>query len=355
MTELNIRLTRHVPDDELHAYLDQALSRSQCVEIETHLAVCARCSDNRDANAAMRDRTTALLAQITPRALIIPPPYASLEERRMLLPHFSRVQRALRRSGMAAAGIVAALGAGWAGRSFFDPPQVTLAAVQTPAEEVAAADLSIKAVPLESIEAVPLATVAVAPDFVPADRPLPARERNPRRSTVRSVTVREPEAVIVPAPVIQFISSVLPTREPVGEISPAPRLETVSSFERIWRRVSWEEALKIAGSGLPFIEGMPVIGVLLQPGSGGERPTVIVAQQDGTGEVIQSIEGPVAKVFDLLKRQSAPDVFASSASRTPPDYVEDGGVTRRGIRILTVTGRLTVDSLNALAKVATIR
>lgn len=347
MTELTIRLTRHVPDDELHAYLDQALSRSQCVEIETHLAVCARCSDNRDANAAMRDRTTALLAQITPRALILPPPYASLEERRMLLPHFSRLQRAVRRSGMWAAGIVAALASGWAGRSFFDPPQTTLASVQTPAEAVAAADVSMKAVPL--------ATVAVAPDFVPADRPLPPPERNPRRSSVRSVTVREPEAVIVPAPVIQFISSVLPTREPLGELSPAPRLETVSSFERIWRRVSWEEALKIAGSGLPFIEGMPVIGVLLKPGTGGERPTVIVAQQDGTGEVIQSIEGPVAKVFELLQRQSAPDVFASSASRTPPDYVEDGGVTRRGIRILTVTGRLTVDSLNALAKVATIR
>ena len=39
----------------------------------------------------------------------------------------------------------------------------------------------------------------------------------------------------------------------------------------------------------------------------------------GTGELIQSIEGPVAKVFDLLQRQSAPDVFASAASRTPPE------------------------------------
>ena len=26
---------RHIPEDELHAYLDQGLSRSQCVEIET--------------------------------------------------------------------------------------------------------------------------------------------------------------------------------------------------------------------------------------------------------------------------------------------------------------------------------
>jgi len=346
MTELNIRLTRHVPDDELHAYLDQALSRSQCVEIETHLAVCARCSDNRDANAAMRDRTTALLATLTPRALILPPPYGSLEERRIGIPHFSRLQRSLRRSGMWAAGIVAAIGAGWAGRSIFDPPR-TLETVATVEDTLAAANLSVRAVPL--------VTIAPAPNFVPSDRPVAVPERNTRRSSVRSVTSRQPEAAIMPAPVLQFVSSVLPTRESLDEPAPAPRLETVSSFERIWRRVSWEEALKIAGSGLPFIEGMPVIGVLLQPGSAGERPTVIVAQQDGTGEVIQSIEGPVAKVFDLLQRQSAPDVFASAASRTPPDYVEVHGVTRRGIRILTVTGRLTVDSLNALAKVATIR
>ncbi len=346
MTELNIRLTRHVPDDELHAYLDQALSRSQCVEIETHLAVCARCSDNRDAHAAMRDRTTALLATLTPRALIIPPPYASLEDRRIGLPHFSRLQRSLRRSARWAAGIMVAIGAGWAGRSVFDPPRAP-EPIATVEDTLAAANLSMRAVPL--------VTIAPAPDFVPADRPVTVPERSTRRSSVRSVTVRQPEAAIMPAPVLQLVSSVLPTRESLDPPAPAPRLETVSSFERIWRRVSWEEALKIAGSGLPFIEGMPVIGVLLQPGSGGERPTVIVAQQDGTGEVIQSIEGPVAKVFDLLQRQSAPDVFASAASRTPPDYVEVHGVTRRGIRILTVTGRLTVDSLNALAKVATIR
>ena len=52
---------RHIPEDELHAYLDQGLSRSQCVEIESHLAVCASCQGVRDGIAALRDRTTALL------------------------------------------------------------------------------------------------------------------------------------------------------------------------------------------------------------------------------------------------------------------------------------------------------
>lgn len=347
MTELNIRLTRHVPDEELHAYLDQALSRSQCVEIETHLAACARCSDRRDANAAMRDRTTALLAQITPRALIIPPPYASLEERRSTIPVFSRWQRNLRRSALWAAGIAAAIGTGWAGRSIFDPPRAPVAAAPT------AETLAETAAPLST--AVPLATVAPAPDFAPPDAPLPPRERNPRRAEVRAVSTRPDEVSMVPAPVLQFASSVLPARESLTQPATIAPAESASPFERIWRSVTWEEALQIAGSGLPFIEGMPVVGVLLQPGSPGERPTVIVAQQDGSGEVIQSIEGPVGKVNDLLRRQSMPDVYASAPTRTPPDYVDDRGKVRRGIRILTVTGRLTVDSLNALARVATIR
>src|ERR1041385_1391712 len=77
-----IRPMRHVPEDELHAYLDQALSRSQCVEIETHLSECAHCRRGRDGIAALRDRTTALLATLTPRALIVPPPFQALIERR---------------------------------------------------------------------------------------------------------------------------------------------------------------------------------------------------------------------------------------------------------------------------------
>ena len=39
---------RHIPEEELHAYLDQALSRSQCVEIESHLAACPSCQSLRD-------------------------------------------------------------------------------------------------------------------------------------------------------------------------------------------------------------------------------------------------------------------------------------------------------------------
>lgn len=44
-----------------------------------------------------------------------------------------------------------------------------------------------------------------------------------------------------------------------------------------------------------------------RPASPGNRPTVILVQRDGNGEVIQSIEGSIAKLFDLLQRQLAPD------------------------------------------------
>ena len=333
---------RHVPDEELHAYLDQALSRSQCVEIETHMAACAQCSDRRDANAALRDRTTALLAQLTPRTLIIPPPFASLEERRIVMHSFSRWQRTARRAAIWAAAVVGAIGSGWAGRSMLDPHVVQpLAEAIAPAPPIATA--------------VPLASIAPATDFTPAPEEIVA-PRQSTREVIRQASVRRPQAEITPAPLVQFISSALPVRVDKNlDETPVTGPASRSPFEHIWRSVQWEEALQIAGSGLPFIEGMPVVGVLLQPGGPGERPMVIVAQQDGSGEVIQSIEGPVAKVTELLERQSMPDVRSSSLTRTPPDYIEDHGTVRRNNRMMAVTGRLTVDSLNTLAKVATIR
>ena len=53
---------RHIPEDELHAYLDQGLSRSQCVEIESHLAGCSSCRANarRDRRASRPDHRAAL-------------------------------------------------------------------------------------------------------------------------------------------------------------------------------------------------------------------------------------------------------------------------------------------------------
>lgn len=332
---------RHVPDEELHAYLDQALSRSQCVEIETHLAMCPRCQDRRDATAAIRDRTTALLNQLTPRALIVPPPYDALLARKGRIPLPVDWRRRARRAGLWAAGLVVAVGAGWMGRSAFDRPQIAPAplALQSVLPETPPAPVGNPAADLQSTAApIPIATA-------------PQRPAAPRRGRERVL-----EAV-VPAPAVQFAASGVARSEPVAaEAVPVARAVELSPFNRIWRQVEWEDALRIAGSTMPYIEGMPVIGVLLQPGARGERPTVIVAQQDASGDVIQSIEGPVENVSALLARQATPDVNSSALVRTPPDYVSGtGGSVSRTLRVLTVTGRLSLDSLNALARIVTIR
>jgi anti-sigma factor RsiW len=100
---------RHIPEDELHAYLDQGLSRSQCVEIESHLAGCSSCRANRDGIAAMRDRTTALLAKLAPPRRF-PPLFDTLQAE--ALKRVSTRRRRVR-AGAWAASLVAAVGLGW--------------------------------------------------------------------------------------------------------------------------------------------------------------------------------------------------------------------------------------------------
>src|SRR5688500_20206097 len=75
-----------------------------------------------------------------------------------------------------------------------------------------------------------------------------------------------------------------------------------------------------------------------------------------SGEIILSIEGPSDKVSALVRSQATPELHASEVTRTTPDYITvPGSPVRRVNRVLAVTGRLSVDSLNALARLATIR
>ena len=343
MTEWITRPERHIPEEELHAYLDQALSRSQCAEIETHLSACKLCQGRRATVAALRDRTTALLSGLAPRPVIVPPSYDLLRDRQSRRLALAVWRARLQRAGLWAAGVVAAVGAGWAARSVLDPHQVAVtppALAQTSAPSPAVASPAPAADPTAELER------QAAPAPIPQRAPVAAPRQASRFQAV------------IPAPTLQLASMVTPVR-----LAPATQATLASSapaadgpFSRVWRVVPWEDALRIAGSGMPFIEGIPVVGVMLQPGAAGERPTVIVAQQDQNGEVIQSIEGPVAKVNELLQRQATPDMHSSDAARTPPDYsAVPGGGVRRTLRILTVTGRLSVDSLNALARIATLR
>jgi hypothetical protein len=332
---------RHVPEEELHAYLDQALSRSQCVEIETHLARCGRCRDARDGAAALRDRTTALLAALTPRPLILPPPMAELMSRRpvSVVPRLSVRSRRL---GLLAAGVLGAVGAGWLARS------VTLSiSGDRPVPMATALPADPISTPITTVERI-------------AEAPAPQPESQPRRLELARKPAENPTPpeAIAPAPELTLVSAAAPAGEgAVGgsSVPVVPPVPTPAGFDRLWRSVEWEEALELAGGSLPFINGLPVLGVLLQPGQPGERPAVIVSQQHPSGEILRSIEGPVAKVTEFLQRPAEPGLNASEPARTSPDYIESRGVTRRVLRALAVTGRIRADSLTAMARSAALR
>jgi len=362
MTGWNSRTERHIPEDELHAYLDQALSRSQGAEIETHLSACTVCQARRASVAALRDRTTALLSGLTPKPVIIPPSLQALREQHRHTLTLALWKARFRQAGLWAAGVAAAVGAGWIARSALDPhqPEDTAFLAQQPDTPIAG-DARLSLSHGAPAEAPPAQAAEPATDSFDLDQratpaPLPERASPPARN-VRHTTPVVP--IAPPTPQFRLASLEMPAlfverAEPEARrVAPEP---SEAPFRRIIRVFGWEEALQIAGSNLPFIEGIPVVGVLFDPGAPGERPAVMVTQQHPNGEFLYSFEGPESRVAALIERQSSAEFQVSESTRTAPDYVEaaDGGL-RRTLRILRVAGRMPVDSLNLLVRRVAIR
>lgn len=318
MTEwISTGTVRHIPEDELHAYLDQALSRSQCVEIECHIAECHACEQLRSRVAAVRDRTTALLADAGPGRVRVPP-YEELLARRAAIGQKQAARRQrIMTGGLMAAGLSLAVGAGWVTRGLLSPAAAAPQVASAPARSVVAVEARAP------IEAAP----------TPA-RPLSARTEIPtERSLVRVDRSTLNDGMVQ-------VNAVAPDEE-----SP--------SFDGLWQTVDAQRAAAETGGNLPRIEGLPILEIQLQRGSGEERPTVVVYQQHPSGKIIRTIEGPMERVEELVARHSAQSLalHASQPELTPPDYLSDGGASaRRVLRIVTVTGLLPADSLNALAK-----
>jgi hypothetical protein len=309
---------RHVPEAELHAYLDQALSRSQCIEIETHLAACFRCQQERDAIAGLRDRTTALLAAAAPRH-VSPPPYAILAARAQ-----TRRQRSWQRSAVWAASIAGAVIAGWGLRTALDPHGEPL---PVPVAVNAAA-----ALPTES-PMVPAATTDSSPAELIFSAPTHsgARWSNP---TVRLAS-----------------GGSLPRRQ--VSLPAAAGTEDVSlSLDDQWAPVSLGEAEDATGGLVPVVPDLPVLDIRMRWGDGQSRPLLIVTQQHSSGAFIHIIEGPVTEVAAFVSDQLQPgtEVKSSEPGRSPPDYREAAGSVHRTSRVLAVVARLPVDSLNLLAQ-----
>jgi len=318
---------RHIPEEELHAYLDQGLSRSQCVEIESHLAGCPSCQAERDSIAGLRDRTTALLARLAPpRGL--PPAFDSLRRRAAL-----EVSARRRRwhAGAWAASLVAALGLGWTANNLLMTPQT-----ETPTPVA-----SHSVVPVDRTPAVTPAALRPQPK-----RTVTARQAAQQRRITRLPSVSPVESLppVVPAPTLELTS--------VG----MPRTDQDLELDGMWRTMSWDGAQAEAGDKLPHIDGLPVVQVQLQAVEQGKQPLMVVAQQLSSGEVIRTIEGPMSDVSHLLARRTMTDpesLSAQSDSSRPlggPARTDRTMAMQRGDRMLVITGALPSDSLLAMIR-----
>jgi hypothetical protein len=338
---------RHIPEDELHAYLDQGLSRSQCVEIESHLAVCSSCRATRDGIAALRDRTTALLATLAPPRRF-PPAFGSLRD---LAEQRVHTRRRRLRAAAWAASLIAALGLGWTASTLVGPGRTTSVATR----ELSPPALPASAAPAESASpspARPIAPEAAPPSgaapqtlsVVPVDsKPRAEAEaagrgeaRQAREDSIRAAKL----AVLDLAPALEL--------EPLDEGEPAAG----EQFAGIWRTMSWDGAQSEAGESLPHIDGLPVLRVQVQANDQGKRPLMVVAQQLSSGQVIQTIEGPASDVSQLLSRRSTA-AAGNGLSVTISDATPSGDhamAMQRGDRMIAITGALPSDSLRAMIR-----
>ena len=324
---------RHIPEEELHAYLDQGLSRSQCVEIESHLAACPACQSERDSIAALRDRTTALLAKLAPPRGF-PPAFETLQRR-------AQVQASAHRRRMQivawAASLVIAVGLGWTGNYLTTKPQSpVLHPVSRPS--------------VGSVPSTPITTTSVAAPAVLRPARKSPREAGQRPPTAKPVSIAAVESLppVVPAPTLELTSVDIPRSDPELEL------------DGMWRTLSWDGAQAEAGDQVPHIDGLPVVQVQLQTVEQGKQPLMVVAQQLSSGEVIRTIEGPTGDVSHLLagRTTSSTDSTArsslamSDSTQSPlgPNHGDRTMAMQRGDRMLVITGALPSDSLLAMIR-----
>ena len=335
---------RHIPEDELHAYLDQALSRSQCVEIESHLAGCPGCRATRDGIAALRDRTTALLARLAPPRRV---PMA-FEVLRREGDHLASIRRRRIRITAWAASLVLAVAAGWLAAALYR---------HEPLRPVAQA-------PLPARHELPQAVAADAPARTATSRPAPPaspartashpaprqpREVEPRERTIEQTQPGEPANRDVAD--LQAKLALLDVTAPLA-LAPIERsADRAAESGGMWRTMSWDGARNETGDDLPHIEGLPVIRVQVQATDRGKRPLMVVAQQLASGQVIETIEGPASDVSQFLSRRGeGATALAPGEVGLPSGSDQSMAMQVGGDRMLAVTGALPPDSLRAMIR-----
>ena len=339
---------RHIPEDELHAYLDQGLSRTQCVEIESHLADCPSCQATRDGIAALRDRTTALLSRLAPPRNV-PPAFEVLRRRAAE----AASQRRRRLSIVAwAASLVAAVGLGWTASSFLRSPEAAPLIAPVAARESTTAERTVA-----SSSVVPAARLTATRPTGSADSGSSAGAR-PRQRINRPVGAQP----VARTAVADSADAASRTAAALSVLDPKPALELTRldqpdrrglELNGMWRTMSWDGAKAEAGERVPHIDGLPVMQVQIQNGERDSRPVMVVAQQLSSGQVIRTIEGPASDVSQMLSRRAMADVdtvlLMGDSAALGPD-ASHAMAMQVGDRMLAITGNLPSDSLRAMIR-----
>ena len=315
---------RHIPEAELHAYLDQALSRSQCVEIERHLSRCAACQLERDTIAALRDRTTELLARVGP-PLIIAPPFSQLQERAASR-RVGEQRRRLVRSAWAAS-VAVAMFSGWAVNGARHQP--TLAApgeVRTTPMTRPTVAASHPAIVAQVPTAAPRKTVASTHprQLMRASTAVP---ETPSFGFARAVET-DPETVFESVQREPITVGSAQLEDPEFVIQP---VGADPGLRGLWRTFIPDNGDAPAAGEIPLVPGLAVVQIRVQPGSTGNDVTAVDQLMD-SGELVRTIAGPASQVAPLVDADLASTGGnAESSSRLTV-------TVRQGDRMVAVSG-----------------
>lgn len=305
----------HLPEAELHAWLDGQLSRAQSTEVAQHLLGCLICRALEAEVRGLRDRTTTLLAFATPRHI-------------RALPVPGTVRRAapgrLRGGSVAAAAaVIVGLGS-WAVTRNLGPVSDG-ASPQLASAFVAPAILArVAALPGggDTIGATPLPTVTS------------------RTLTLASRATMSPRMMPVRNSNIPVASRRLGVVDPMMEVGPSGDG---------WETTSIQEARVAAAGAVAHLEGITVNAVRIQPSGVGGRPTAMVRQLLPDGRAVWVVEGTLDDLAPIYRVLEASGLSLSTPRRTRPDYIGTDTEPVRTSRMVTVAAFLPIDSLETLA------
>ncbi len=321
-------LRPHLPEDELHAWLDGQLSPVQRREIAEHLLGCLICRAAEAEARLLRDRVSDLLAVAAPKRRTPVPAAAG--------PAASRGGRAMK-VGTAAAILL--MFGGTLSSIMLDQlapggvsgiPSVGIASVFVAPAVIARVGSGL--VGVATAEAMTVDAVAASPG------------RNP---DMRHRTALASRTAVSPRVISGAAASPTALRRPSGAVDP---LTSAALPEGSWEAVSMAGARENSGGTVAHLAGIPVSIVRLRESGSGARPLSMVRQVLADGRAVWVIEGVVEEMDDVYQMLTASGLSLSTPRRGLPDYVGPADAPTRTVRMVAVAAYLPSDSLNILAE-----